>query len=347
MATIYRRKNKQGKYSYYFNISINGNRIRRFAGYSKEAAKLNLKKLEYNLIFKEGDRDSSKSFEDALDSFKHYIQTTEITYRQVKTVYSKISWFKDYCLFKGLVDLKDIKSGHAIIYIANRSQTKVQSKYHSSKDRIVQKISSVTLNREIGFLKRFFNYCIDMEWIQTSPFRAVKPFKIKPKKERYYFSENEINLIMKNASKFNDFYTFLLYTGLRPTDAFKLRKKHINGSYIALKMNKTGDYLNIPISDQIIRLIRPRINQEYIFPEVQSDRQRRNALRNIQRLFNSEFIRSNNISLHTFRHTYAHRMLNRGVPKEVLQTFLGHRSIKTTEIYANWVRKEELAKWVK
>ena len=27
-------------------------------------------------------------------------------------------------------------------------------------------------------------------------------------------------------------------------------------------------------------------------------------------------------------------MLNKGVPKEVLQTLLGHRSIKTTEIYA-------------
>ena len=43
--------------------------------------------------------------------------------------------------------------------------------------------------------------------------------------------------------------------------------------------------------------------------------------------------------------TYAHTMLNKGVPKEVLQTLLGHRSIKTTEIYANWVRKEELERW--
>jgi len=25
---------------------------------------------------------------------------------------------------------------------------------------------------------------------------------------------------------------------------------------------------------------------------------------------------------------------------------LGHRSIKTTEIYANWVRKEELERWI-
>jgi len=39
-------------------------------------------------------------------------------------------------------------------------------------------------------------------------------------------------------------------------------------------------------------------------------------------------------------------MLNKGVPKEVLQTLLGHRSIKTTEIYANWVRREELERWV-
>jgi len=36
----------------------------------------------------------------------------------------------------------------------------------------------------------------------------------------------------------------------------------------------------------------------------------------------------------------------KGVPKEVLQTLLGHRSIKTTEIYANWVRKEELERWI-
>ena len=52
------------------------------------------------------------------------------------------------------------------------------------------------------------------------------------------------------------------------------------------------------------------------------------------------------ISLHTLRQTYAHNMLNKGVSKEVLQTLLGHWSIKTAEIYANWVRKEELERWV-
>ena len=70
------------------------------------------------------------------------------------------------------------------------------------------------------------------------------------------------------------------------------------------------------------------------------------ALEHLQSNFEPDFVRKNNINLHTFRHTYAHNMLNKGVPKEVLQTLLGHRSIKTTEIYANWVRKEELERWV-
>jgi len=46
----------------------------------------------------------------------------------------------------------------------------------------------------------------------------------------------------------------------------------------------------------------------------------RQALKRVQDYFKREFVRENNINLHTFRHTYAHKMLNKGVPKEVLQT---------------------------
>ena len=157
MATIYKRKHKQGNYSYYFNISINGKRTRRFAGYSLEVAKDNLKKLEYELTFKVGDEYEPKSFSQALDSFKNYIITTNINSKQVRMIYSKIKWFADYCSENGISNLKDIKSEHAMSYIGKRSQVKVQSKYNSAKESIIQKIKPITLNREIGFIKRFFN----------------------------------------------------------------------------------------------------------------------------------------------------------------------------------------------
>ena len=346
MATIYKRKRKDGKVAFYFNITVNGQRVRRFAGYSMDVAKDNLKKLEYDLTFNLSESKSSKSFDDSLQSFKKFLASTNISDRQVKTVYNKVNWFGEYCLSKKISKLQDIKSKHAIDYISKRSQILVNSHYNCVRDSILKKISPNTLNREIGFINRFFEYCIDMEWIKTNPFRAVKRYKLEAKKERYYFSKNDIKLIMESALKFADFYTFLLDTGLRPTDAFKLQNRHINGSYLDIKMNKTGDYLSIPLTESTIRLLRARNRHEYIFPEVRSDQQRRNALKNIQRLFSPEFVRNNNITLHTFRHTYAHNMLNRGVPKEVLQTLLGHRSIKTTEIYANWVKKDELRKWI-
>ena len=346
MATIYKRISKQGKPSYYFNITLNGKRLRSFAGYSLEVAKTNLKKLEYDLTFNQLDEKSSKSFDKSLSSYMDYIKTTSIKDKQVNVIQSKNTKFKDYCKSKDIKLLKDVKSEHAFDYISKRSQVKVQSQYNSAKESICKKMSASTLNREIGFIKRFFSYCVDMQWIDRNPFRALKPFKTDKKKQRFYFTKKHLNLIFKKGSKYNDLYTFLLKTGIRSTDAYKLRKKHINGSYLGILMSKTDDFLRIPLSEQILDLIRPRFKYDFIFPEVQSDWQKRECLKQAQSVFDSEFIRANNINLHTFRHTYAHNMLDKGVPKEVLQTLLGHRSIKTTEIYANWVKTKELEKWV-
>ncbi len=345
MATIYTRKDINGK-RYYINIVVGKNRIRRFAGYSLEVAKANLKKLEYDLTFNQIDEQRSYSFDKSLSSYMDYIKTTSIKDKQVKVIQSKNTMFKDYCRVKGVKLLKDVKSEHALTYISMRSQVKVQSQYNSAKESICKKISPSTLNREINFIKRFFNYCLDMQWIDRNPFRVIKLFKTDNKKQRFYFTKKHLKLIFEKRSKYTDFYTFLLKTGIRSTDAYKLRKKHIQGSYLGILMSKTNDFLHVPLSKPILNLIRPRFEHDFIFPEVQSDWQKRECLKQVQKVFNPEFVRVNNINLHTFRHTYAHNMLDKGVPKEVLQTLLGHRSIKTTEIYANWVKTKELEKYI-
>ena len=98
-----------------------------------------------------------------------------------------------------------------------------------------------TLIKEIGFIKRFFNHCIDMEWINRNPFRSIHYVKADNNYERYYFTEIEIERIMDNANQYNDFYTFLLQTGIRSTDAFALKPKHIKDNYLVKWMNKTGN----------------------------------------------------------------------------------------------------------
>ena len=343
MATIYTRKGTTGT-KFYINLAINGKRIRRLAGYTKKAAKLQLKRVEYESIFNQ--QSPTTSLDNAFSSYMDYINTTSIKLQQIKVIQRKVRWFCEYCQVKGISKLEDIKSMHASDYITTRSNTLVQSGYNCGSDELCQKISPSTLNREIGFIKRFFSYCIDMEWIDRNPFRSVKPFKVKSNTVRYSFTDSDIRMIMKSAGRFHDFYYLLLHTGIRSTDAFKLKTDHFEGRYIKVQMNKTGDFLHVPIPQHVLDVLQPRMANCTLFAPLKSDRQRRNCVKNIQRLFEPDFVRKNNINLHTFRHTYAHNMLNKGVPKEVLQTLLGHRSIRTTEIYVNWVRKEELERWV-
>ena len=55
-----------------------------------------------------------------------------------------------------------------------------------------------------------------------------------------------------------------------------------------------------------------------------------------------------NVHFHMARHTFATISLNLGIPIEVVQRLLGHRSIKTTLIYAKIVEKtkvEQMNKW--
>ena len=108
MATIYKRLSKKGIPSYYFNISINGKRIRQFAGYSLEVAKVNLKKLEYDLTFNLIQKSSSKSFDKALLSYLDYIKTTTIKDKQIKIIQSKNMKFRDYCIRHRIKLLKDV-----------------------------------------------------------------------------------------------------------------------------------------------------------------------------------------------------------------------------------------------
>jgi integrase len=185
-----------------------------------------------------------------------------------------------------------------------------------------------------------------MGWINLNPFFGIKYIKDRRNLKRYFFSDDDLSVIMGNTDKYHGFYTLLLNIGIRSTDAFTLKPEHIQDNYLIKQMNKTGDWLNIPLPTTAQQILEKRISDEFIFNELQTSSQRRKCTEHLQSNFEHDFVRKNNINLHTFRHTYAHNMLNKGVPKEVLQTLLGHRSIKTTEIYANWVRKEELERWV-
>ena len=346
MATIYTRTTSKGVTHYYANLTLNDNRTRRYLGLDPETAHIALKKLEYELIFNQSSNDSKKKdipLNHAIISFLKEVEASGVSDHRVKTIRLKLNAFRDYC-YKPL--LSEITVRIAKNYTQQRANARVTNKYHSKQDNYCPTLSPKTYNQELQIFIRFFNHCIELGWLENNPFTLVKPLKEKPKGERYYFRENDLKLLFNSFPQYADIYNILLHTGLRFTDAYTLCPLSVQNGYLTLQMHKTGDYLKVPLPRSVLAILEPRLNGEYIFPELQSERQRIKCRKAVQSIFEPDFIRKNNINLHTFRHTYAHNMLNKGVPKEVLQTLLGHRSIKTTEIYANWVRKEELERWV-
>jgi len=351
MAVITKFKTKTGVIHYYGDFVVNGKRYRRFLGFSRKVAKLALQDLEYDLRYSKTDSDNiTKTYTQAVNKFLTHVELTGSSQSQVKYISSRLHRFYHFCTEQGIVDLEKITQEHAQAFLVVRTNDRLTNAYNYGNDKGWKHPATSTINRDIGFQKRFYNFCLDNGWITKNPWVTVMRIVDKEgNKPRYSFSDVELSDIFEKAGSFYDFYYVLLHTGIRPTDAFVLQSDSFTGGGLTMRQRKTGDWLrNIPISQSVIDQIADRLRRDgYLFPELQYEKNKIKARQLIQSLYEPDFIREHNINLHTFRHTYAHRMLNSGMPKEVLQTFLGHRSIRTTEIYANWVNNAELSKWVK
>ena len=121
MATIYTRKDNGGSDRYYINLTIDGKRIRQFAGYSKNVAKDKLKKIEYELTFKPKLKNKSHTFNNSIKSYIDYIKTTNIKEKQVGTINRHVNWFKEYCNNQGVECLNDVQNEDARGYINKRA----------------------------------------------------------------------------------------------------------------------------------------------------------------------------------------------------------------------------------
>ena len=288
----------------------------------------------------------------AILEFLKYVELFSVSHGHIKNMQSRLNVFRIYCRASGVTNLKLVGVVHARQYLIKRMNQQIRNKYKFAVEELTTTPAISTINREISLYRRFFRFCVENSWISTNPWLPIRRFHDPVKRRpRYHFSKGDIAKIFEVAEEFYDYYWFLLHTGVRPTDAFELRVSAFKGQSLSFQMRKTKDWMsNIPVPWHVIEVLENRIagqaGENLLFPELSSDRQRRYCRRRIQEVFEAQFVRENYINLHTFRHTFAHRCLDRGMPKEVLQTFLGHKSIRTTEIYANWVNKEELRRWV-
>lgn len=141
--------------------------------------------------------------------------------------------------------------------------------------------------------------------------------------------------ILKQAALFS------ALTGLRYSDIENLIWENIrydagNGYSLHFDQQKTNGVEVLPISEQAVKILGIRSEDSHrVFPGLTYSAQGNKILRKWVRESGVRRL----ITFHSFRHTYATLQLSHGTDIYTVSKMLGHRDIKTTEIYAKIVDK--------
>ena len=208
----------------------------------------------------------------------------------------------------------------------------------------VKNIGRNTANKYLSHLIKMINIALDNEWIDKNPFRK---FKMKNKEVvKEFLTETELGILLqkeiklKRLEQVRDIFAFCCLTGLAFVDVEKLTPEDlhigIDGKlWIHIRRQKTNTASHIPLLPHALTIIEKYknhplvINKGSVLPVLSN--QKMNAyLKEIADLCGI----TKNLTMHTARHTFATYMLTKGVPIETVAKLLGHKDLKTTQIYA-------------
>lgn len=202
-----------------------------------------------------------------------------------------------------------------------------------------------TVNKYHKKLKSVLLRAINEGALRLNPYSNFK-MKTVPS-NRTFLTKEELDKISTNALAGNeslirvrDIFLFSVYTGLRFTDAINLTMDKISitgkgNDYIISNQEKTGEPVYIPLLEQAVKIIEKYNTQERaitgkVLPKISN--QKLNAyLKTIADLTGIK----KELTHHVARHTCATTiLLSNGATMEAVSKWLGHSSIKHTQIYA-------------
>ncbi|MBI2271449.1 MAG: site-specific integrase, partial [Bacteroidetes bacterium] len=208
-----------------------------------------------------------------------------------------------------------------------------------------------TAMKYIKNIKKIMNMAVNLEWIPTNPLNGFKCTYVNP--DREILTPIELDLmyqkefISKRLEDVRDVYVFCCYTGYAYAEVEKLKIDDvcigIDGErWIRTNRNKTDGKENImllPIALQIIEKHKqhPLCKAKNKLLPVITNQKFNEYLAEIATLYGIK----KHLTSHTARHTFATSVtLTNGVPIETVSEMLGHKDIRTTQIYAKIVQQK-------
>lgn len=213
---------------------------------------------------------------------------------------------------------------------------------------LVNKYHRNTIAKHMKHLKRYINLAInkDLFDLHRYPFRKYKIKYMESKRTHLTPEELEqlesLNLKgRRTLQRTLDMFLFSCYTGLRFSDIVSITKDNFlfieDKVWLIYSSVKTDVHVRLPLfllfdGKSLPIYERYKNNPWTLFDmPVSSNSNVNKQLRRISKMANVD----KKVSFHTARHTNATLLLYNGANITTVQKLLGHKSVRTTEIYSN------------
>ncbi|PIQ23090.1 hypothetical protein COW36_03445 [bacterium (Candidatus Blackallbacteria) CG17_big_fil_post_rev_8_21_14_2_50_48_46] len=204
----------------------------------------------------------------------------------------------------------------------------------------------------IYYLRLFFDF---LEW-EDNPARRVRLPKINAAKGRHFLAPEECRLLLANLQESvrkgkqhreHALFLLLLYTGLRVGEALALRWNDIDPEgqvFVRDSKNHTSRIVYAPrcVFQALSAYKAVSATSTFIFPGVKPNSPISYGVirARFKKLMQESGIDRPGCNLHSLRHTFARSCIQSGMRREDIQQFLGHKDIRTTEIYTRLLSED-------
>jgi len=330
-GTIYQRETKKGK-RWCINFQTQDKkRVRKVArlAQSEEEAVVVLQEE----IQKAFDHEYSTTRRKEKISFRDFAQKYLELYAQT----NKISWKTDRSC------IKNMNHYFGNIYLSELTSEDIEK---FKKDKLSNGLQKSTVNRYLAILRKMLNLAKDWGYLPQE--REIR-FRLFPErdnlKERILSEAEEKRLLQTSSELVKSVVKVALNTGMRLREILNLRWNQINFNARVIKVDnaKNGKIRFVDVNTPLLRELQMLRSRDGQSPNVFSNPETGKPYLDIKTGFKAACRRAGieGLRFHDLRHTFASRLVERGVDLITVKDLLGHSTVKMTERYTHSSRQSK------
>jgi site-specific recombinase XerD len=212
-------------------------------------------------------------------------------------------------------------------------------------DEIKRGMTEEGINRSLRLCKAILNYAVKLKVIAGNPIADIKcTARIQERRPRVLSAKEEQNLfavLTGRRAKLRPLVTLALQTGLRRGELFNIEWRDCKNKLLTVRaeISKGRRERTVPLNDTAIGVLAALVRGKNPVPLRDKVFSHLGSIEGVDDLLHRAFldagIHDDRIGFHTFRHTHATRLLERGASIRTVQEILGHASVTTTMIYTH------------